>query len=141
MSDNNFMKVVKERNPYLRRVSSDNPHKYSYTMHYTAMISIQANIIYKLQMENKLPLIKLELSALNFTTIFLDSQLLICATKRLKKTQLLFILHQISIIKRRIHTIHPWQENLWVTVSSLTKWKGSNFLNFSQTQMTRINSK
>lgn len=27
--NNNFMKVTKERNPYLKRISSDAPHKYS----------------------------------------------------------------------------------------------------------------
>lgn len=41
---NNFiMKVNRERNPYLKRIFSEQPHKYSYSIAHSAMIFKAAN--------------------------------------------------------------------------------------------------
>ena len=45
-----IMKVSQERNPYLKRIYSQTPHKYSYHIINTALILIVANISYSIKM-------------------------------------------------------------------------------------------
>ena len=45
-----IMKVSQERNPYLKRIYSQTPHKYSYHIIHTALILIVANIFYQIKM-------------------------------------------------------------------------------------------
>lgn len=139
--DNNFMKVTKERNPYLRRISSDAPHKYSYQNCYLDIKWTQESIFCLPKMVPKDPLTKLEHFSHDSEKTSLDSPLLISDMKPPKKMIQLCITLPTLHFTNRTHIIHLSPENLLATCRCHTKSKVEKCLNFSRIQMNLINLK
>ena len=82
------MKVVKERNPYLKRTSSEQPHKYSYAFFHLVTISTLGSIFSSMKMGPKYLLIRMDPTLLNFAKTLLDSSHINKDMKQLKSISL-----------------------------------------------------
>jgi hypothetical protein len=89
------MKVNRERNPYLKRIFSEQPHKYSYTHTHIVTISILANTFLLVKTELIYKSILSELSELSLEPTSVALLITRLAIMMQKSTPLSFTTHLI----------------------------------------------
>ncbi len=97
------MKVTKERNPYLKRIISHEPHKFSYHYLYKGLISILESIFYCPLRVNNSKLIKRAPSSPSLESTFLVLSRIRKDTKLLPETHQFCIMPLTWISSTKIH--------------------------------------